>query len=100
VRNEVEIQNHYLAALFHYLTGGACIACKVSGTGQEQTVTWVFESAKFDAEAIEQDFSNPETTVVLSEFLKALNQTASFRNAARRSLEGRWHSHLYSQKAK
>src|SRR5580692_6430640 len=98
MRAEHTVTEPYRAALFQYLTGGACVSCNVSGTGKDQTVTWIFQCPKFDAEAIELDFNHPETTVLLADFLKALNQVSSFRNFARRSLDGMWRSERYANR--
>jgi hypothetical protein len=82
----------HLAALFQY-EGAPCIYCKVSGAD----VIWTFRCPQFDAEAIREDLSNSEASVILSDFLKSLNAVSSLRNAARRSLEGMWRSERYTR---
>jgi hypothetical protein len=93
VRDEVEVTDYYEAGLMQYL-GYPCIRCVVSG----QEYSWTFRIKQFDAEFVKQDFQNPATSVLLLGYIKALNSVASFRNQARRSLDGMWRSEKYASK--
>ena len=90
--DEIEVTDYHLAALMQY-EGALCISCRTGGSD----TTWVFRVPQLDAEYIQQDFANDETTVFLKSFLKSLNEVASFRNFARRSLSGEWRSERYSE---
>lgn len=92
MRDEVEITEYFNAALAQYL-GYPCLSCTVSGAD----ATWRFLIKEFDAEFVQQDRENPETSVLLLGFIKAQNEIASFRNQARRSLDGQWRSAKYSR---
>jgi len=92
LRDEVEVNDYHLAALMQYL-GYACLSCKTSGT---ETI-WVFRIPELDIQIVKDEFASTETTILLRGFIKALAEVASFRNFARRSLDGQWRSSRYSE---
>ena len=93
MRDEHEVKDHYQATLCQY-SGLQCIACRVKGND----ALWIFRAPRFDFESVLEDFKNSETSVYLGEWLKAFNAILSFRNQARRSLDGMWRSVKYASK--
>lgn len=90
--DEIEVTDFQEAALFQYL-GYPCLRCTASATDAR----WLFRCKRFDVEIVKEEFQSPETSVLLRGFIKALNAVASFRNAARRSLDRQWRSERYAR---
>jgi hypothetical protein len=93
MRDEISTDDYFLAVLYNYL-GYPCLRC----TDTHTSTSWLFGNCpKFDAEAVLEDFNNPETTVVYKNLIDAIKTIDGCKTRARRSL-GVWTSLSYSGK--